>query len=217
MRRAINGPDQPGVVVRARSATASKEQDLEIYWTDQAIRSMETWGLGNAWDEIQYLTANLEGKVLDIACGTGKVSELLSKFPQLDMHGLDISDVLIQKAHERGLPKEKYIVCDATKLPYSNDQFDYSYSIGSLEHFTEQGIVDFVREAHRVTRKASFHQMPTSRSGQDEGWLTTMQSFHNNSVAWWRKWFEPVFREVHVLDSRWEDSLSVGKWFVLKK
>jgi SAM-dependent methyltransferase len=217
MRRALRGPERPGVVVRARSSTAPEEQDLEIYWTEQAIRSMEVWGTGNAWDEIQYLMVGREGKVLDIACGTGKVMEILSGFPRLELYGLDISDVLIRKARERGLPGDRLFACDATSLPFEDGQFDYSYSIGSLEHFTEKGIAGFVGEAHRVTRGASFHQVPVSRSGEDEGWLTTMQSFHNNSVGWWLERFRPAFREVHVLDSRWEDSISVGKWFVLIK
>ena len=161
----------------------------------------------------QFLMANVEGRVLDIACGTGKTMTLLDR-AKLEIMGCDISDQLIEKAIERGLPAESLDVCDATKLPYEANEFDYSYSIGSLEHFTEEGIGKFIDEASRVTRVGSFHMMPTSRSGKDEGWMKTYQSFHNCSPSWWVNRFEKHFKRVRVLDSNWNDQISVGKWFL---
>ena len=53
------------------------------------------------------------------------------------------------KAVERGIPIEKLKVCDATELPYEDDYFNYSYSIGSLEHFTEDQIIKFLISTKR--------------------------------------------------------------------
>ena len=40
------------------------------------------------WNEILYLLMNCEGRVLDIACGTGQVMKiLLSNNENLDVHG----------------------------------------------------------------------------------------------------------------------------------
>jgi ubiquinone/menaquinone biosynthesis C-methylase UbiE len=178
---------------------------------------LETWGEGNVWSEVQLLMVDRQGKTLDIACGTGKTMEILSKFPGLELHGLDISDFLLSKAEQRGIPKDRLRVCDATRTDYSDGEFDYSYSIGSLEHFTEQGIVDFLSEASRLTRKASFHMIPVSRSGKDEGWLKTVQSFHNNSIDWWLKRFTAAYDTVYVCDSKWQDEISVGRWFLCLK
>jgi SAM-dependent methyltransferase len=193
---------------------APDQQQLDVYWDPNMAQMWETWGEGNAWNEIQLLLANCRGRALDIACGTGKVISLLTKFPALEVHGFDISDFLIKKAVERGIPEERLKVCDATKMPYEPGFFDYAYSIGSLEHFTEPGILDFLKETRRVTRTSSFHQIPVSRSGKDEGWRTTFQSYHNNSVAWWLAKYLAVYPVVHVFDSRWEDDRSVGKWFL---
>jgi SAM-dependent methyltransferase len=193
------------------------EQDLEIYWTPEMAAMLETWGEGNVWSEIQLLMVDRQGRTLDIACGTGKTMEILSKFPGLELHGFDISDFLLSKAEQRGIPKDRLRVCDATRTDYSDGEFDYSYSIGSLEHFTEQGIVDFLSEASRVTRKASFHMIPVSRSGKDEGWLKTVQSFHNNSIDWWLKRFTAAYDTVYVCDSKWQDEISVGRWFLCLK
>lgn len=189
-------------------------QDLGVYWDDEMAAILETWGEGNVWNEIQYLLFNQEGKVLDIACGTGKTMEMLLRYPELDLTGFDISDMLIGKARERGLPSEKLFVADATALQFADSSFDFAYSIGSLEHFTEDGLERVIAESRRVVRRSAFHMVPVSRSGRDEGWMTTYQSFFNNSVEWWLTKYHTAFDRIDVLDSAWEDSLSIGKWFI---
>jgi hypothetical protein len=189
-------------------------QDLDIYWDPKMAALLETWGIGNAWNEIQLLLVNVRGSVLDIACGTGKVMTLLEPYKQLEVHGFDISDFLIQKAIDRGIPRDRLKIADATKTGYADKQFDYGYSIGSLEHFTEDGILEFVAETRRIIGRASFHQIPTSRSGKNHGWIKMLQSYHNNSVPWWLERFHSAYKTVHVFDSAWNDKISVGKWFV---
>jgi ubiquinone/menaquinone biosynthesis C-methylase UbiE len=156
--------------------------------------------------------------VLDIACGTGITMEILSKQKSLELYGCDISDFLIGKALKRGIDKKYLEVCDATDMKvYKDNQFDYSFSIGSLEHFTEDGIVKFVSEVNRITKQMSFHMMPVSRSGKNEGWMKTLQSFHNNSVDWWIEKFKSKYTNVFVINSGWKDDISVGKWFICSK
>ena len=202
------------VIGRPIGGAAPSEQDLGVYWDPKMAALLETWGIGNAWNEIQLLLVNASGSVLDIACGTGKVMTLLEPYKQLEVHGFDISDFLIQKAIDRGIPRDRLKIADATKTGYADKQFDYGYSIGSLEHFTEDGVLGFVAETRRIIRRASFHQIPTSRSGKNHGWIKMQQSYHNNSVAWWLQRFHSAFKTVHVFDSAWNDKISVGKWFV---
>jgi len=212
------------LVFRASSAQSNNnnssggkdKQDLDVYWDTEMAEILETWGEKNVWKEIPLLMVNCQGKVLDIACGTGKTMSIISGLP-LDVHGCDISDMLISKASERGIAQDHLMVCDATDMPYENDSFDYAYSIGSLEHFTEDGIIQLLKECHRTVGKSSFHMIPVSRTDKDEGWLKTYQSFHNNSVAWWLGKYKSVYETVYVLDSTWEDPISVGKWFVCVK
>lgn len=193
------------------------KQDLEIYWTAEMAAVLETWGEGNAWTEIEYLMVNCQGKVLDIACGTGKTMQILSKYIDLDIYGIDISNLLIEQALARGIRPERLKIGDATKLDFATDSFDYGYSIGSLEHFTSQGIDECIIECHRVVRATSFHHVPVSRSQTDEGWISPNQSYFNNSEQWWLKKFTAVYPQVYVLDSRWDDVISVGKWFICRK
>jgi ubiquinone/menaquinone biosynthesis C-methylase UbiE len=189
-------------------------QDLDVYWDPAMAAILETWGEGTVWNEIQLIMAGRTGTCLDIACGTGKTMDILNTEKGLDIWGCDISDRLIDDARKRGLRADRLHVGDATQLPYAQGQFDYSYSIGSIEHFTEDGIVAMLRECRRVTRTMAFHNHPISRSGQDEGWIKTIQSYFNNSTGWWEDKYKQAFDTVVILDSKWEDERSVGKWFV---
>ena len=194
-----------------------KEQSLDLYYDEKMAQILDKWGERSTWIEIQHLLFDKKAKVLDIACGTGKVIQILNNIGIKDVHGCDISDFLINKAKQKGIPSEKLVVCDATKLKYKENSFDYSFSIGSLEHFTEDQIEKFLISAKKVTKFYSFHQIPMSRSNEDEGWITPYQSYFNNSEAWWYKHCKKVYQDITILDSTWEDNRSVGKWLILKK
>ncbi len=207
----------PEPVAAGPNAGSPDKQDLDIYWNPEFADMLEHWGEGNAWHEIRYLTALLHGPVLDIACGTGRVMEILSTDLGKDVFGCDISEFLLSKAEERGIARDRLFVEDATAMSFKDDQFAYGYSIGSLEHFTESGIGEFLQECARVVEKQTFHMIPVSRSGTDQGWLKTQQSFFNNSVDWWLQRYRASYPVVQVIDSLWADEISVGKWFVCSK
>lgn len=202
---------------RTHKNNSPDHQDLDVYWDPAMVHLLEIWGDGNVWNEIQFLMINCKGSVLDFACGTGKTIEILSKFPFIEVYGCDISDYLIQKAIERGINKNHLMACDATKTNYPSNYFDYAYSIGSLEHFTEDGIHNFITENHRIIKYLTYHFIPVSKSGKNEGWIKTYQSYFNNSTQWWLDKFNPIYKIVYTLDSVWCDNISDGKWFVCMK
>lgn len=194
-----------------------EKQDLDLYWDPEYAKLLDEWGKDNTWIEIQLILSNCKGKILDIACGTGITIKLLEKFPFLELYGFDISDVLIKKALEKNLAADRLRVADATKTNYRKNEFDYSYSIGSLEHFTLEGINEFIRESAHYTKIASFHMVPVSKSEQEEGWMTTVQSFFNNSESWWYDKFKKHYKDVHIVPSKWEDNISFGRWYICNK
>ncbi len=189
-------------------------QELDVYWDPKMAQMLEEWGKGTVWEEIQYFMVNCKGRVLDIACGTGKMMEINSKFPNITLYGCDISDFLLKKAVERGISEKQLLACDASNMPYETDFFDYAYSIGSLEHFTEEGIANFLKECRRTVKNASFHMVPVSDDGKDHGWVNLYQSYHNNSVEWWLGKYNSVFDTVYVFNSAWRGGGQLGKWFV---
>jgi SAM-dependent methyltransferase len=211
---------QKGVSRSGESSVKQGEsalQSLDIYWDPQMAALLETWGEGNAWHELAFLMACSRGRVLDIACGTGKNIADLSCLANIEFYGCDISDFLIRKAIERGISPERLCVCDATQMEYADNFFDHSYSVGSLEHFTEEGVGKFITETYRITAKSSYHMIPVSKSDNNEGWIQLAQSFFNNSVNWWMTKFRVSYTHVVVIPSLWEDSRSYGKWFICEK
>jgi ubiquinone/menaquinone biosynthesis C-methylase UbiE len=195
-------------------AATPVELALDDYWDPEMAQVLDTWGEGNAWDELDRFLGSKTGRILDIACGTGIVMERLGRISSADIHGCDISDALLKKAVERGISESLLVQCDATKMPYGNDAFDHAYSIGSLEHFTSDGISQVVEQTSRIVTGSVWHMVPVSRSDRDEGWVVRFQSYFNNSINWWVEKCKVHYAKVEVLDSSWSDDISVGKWFV---
>ncbi len=206
------------IIRRNKKRKPQNEQVLDIYWDDGFAEMGEHWGERTVWRELQYLLTNCQGRVLDIACGSGRTIEFCRPFSPCEFYGCDISDSLIRRAIEkRGLDPKRLTICNAMKMPYEDNFFDHAYSVGSLEHFTEEGIRDFLKECYRVTRGATFHHIPVSKSGKDEGWVVTDQGYIHNSIPWWVKKCEEVYPVVQVLGCSWENQISDGIWLVLKK
>lgn len=203
--------------LRNRAKPNADKQDLDLYWDEGYAEDLESWGKDDVWHEIQLLLAGCSGKVLDIACGTGPTIGVLKKFDQIEVHGFDISEMLINRAIKKGIPENRLRVLDGTKTNYADGEFDYSYSIGSLEHFTEEGIAQFMKECARYTKKASFHLIPIVRGAKNEGWIKTTQSYNNNTLDWWLPKFKSEFKEVIPVLSKWEDVISHGYWFICYK
>ena len=189
-------------------------QDIKLYDKDEAAEKIDEWGHGDVWNEIQFIFHDKKGKILDVACGTGKnIIDLQKINTSATFYGCDISQNLLNIARKNGVLENKLICVDATKMSFEENYFDFSYSIGSLEHFTEDGIEKVIDKLHNCTRIASYHMMPTSRDNKNQGWMKTYQTFHNNNQDWWIKKFEKKFSRVYVVDSSWSDFISVGKWF----
>jgi ubiquinone/menaquinone biosynthesis C-methylase UbiE len=216
-RRLLSGTASggPGPAPRPAPVHTGEAQALDVYWDPEFAKILDTWGEGTVWLEIQYLLTGLKGRVLDVACGTGRAIQIVSRFEDLEVHGCDISDLLIGKAREKGIPAERLKVCDAVRTGYPDGAFEASYSIGSLEHFSDTGIGEFLREGRRITKTRAFHLIPISRTGRDEGWIRDgHQEYFNNGEDWWLPRFRAAFPRVRVLASRWESATSVGRWFV---
>jgi len=194
------------------------KQDIKIYDTKLTADKLNEWGKGTTWNEIQMFFISKKGKILDLACGTGlNILDLKKLNPDAEIYGCDISQNLINICIESGIDKKMLICKDATQIEFGENFFDYSYSIGSLEHFTEEGLEDIIKKLHFITKKYSIHMMPVSKKNTNEGWIKTYQTFHNNNTDWWIGKFKKNFSKVDVINSSWEDHISIGKWFICYK
>lgn len=98
---------------------------------------------------LDFLSQNSNGRLLDIACGTGWLLTVAEK-SGLECYGVDISREAIAQAQKSGL--RATIVCyDVDKgLDFPDEFFDYLTCMGSLEHFQQQVLV--IQEMARIAK-----------------------------------------------------------------
>lgn len=91
------------------------------------------------------LDATLEGlalrgdeSLLDVPCGTGElVGRLLIKWPNLRITGVDLSPRMLEHARVKSFADHvKWAQADVSRLPFSNESFDYALCVNSFHYFS---------------------------------------------------------------------------------
>lgn len=91
-------------------------------------------------------------RVLDAACGTGRVTTLLVREGFAEVVGSDVSPAMMAVA-QRQLPQVDFFQGDATRLPFDNDSFDVVTCIGLLMHLDAETRVAVLKELARISRR----------------------------------------------------------------
>jgi SAM-dependent methyltransferase len=95
---------------------------------------------------------NARGAFLDAGCGTGiEVRNLRSRFPDLELYGVDISAVALARAVADNARKEhRFYQAALEALPLGDGVFDYIGSHEVIEHVDDPAPV--LKELHRVLK-----------------------------------------------------------------
>jgi malonyl-CoA O-methyltransferase len=125
--------------------------------------------------------------ILDLGCGTGYCLPLLNKkYPKAKIIGGDLSQGMLDYAKDH-YPKSKsenfnYSICDAEKLPFNDDQFDFIFS-----NFAVQWCDDFntvLSEAYRCLQPGGQLLLSTLAQGTlkelKQAWASADQYQHVN-------------------------------------
>lgn len=91
----------------------------------------------------KYVASNINGKYLDISCGTG----FMFKFTQ--GIGCDFSVRALEICSKR-YPESSFVLCDAHNIPFRDESFDAISCLGSLEHYKDQEKV--LKEIYRILK-----------------------------------------------------------------
>lgn len=99
--------------------------------------------------------ANIQGPILDIPCGTGRMTKMLLE-RGYKVIGADISDAMMRYAKES--TKEyasmvRFIKSDIENLGFNDDSFDAVVTIRLIHHVPPQLHIKILRQLYRVTRK----------------------------------------------------------------
>ena len=131
--------------------------------------------------------------VLDVGCAKGFfLYDLKLKFPGINLTGVDISEYAIANS----IPEIKpYLqVCNATKLPFEDNCFDFVISINTIHNLNRQDCAIALQEIERVTKGSSFITVDAYRNDEEkarmEAWNLTALTMM--SVDEWKQFFLEV-------------------------
>ena len=99
-------------------------------------------------------------KVIEMGCGTGLMAGYLQKLG-LDVIALDLSQAVLNYACEIAKQSNiispcKYEQGDILNLKYKPNTFDVSYSNGVLEHFTDEEIIEILKQQMNISKYVIF-------------------------------------------------------------
>lgn len=124
---------------------------------------------------------NKNWKLLDIGCGNGITAGLLRK-KGFNCFGVDITLDGIKD-------KECFYEAPAWRLPFEDNEFDFTFSTDVLEHLPTDLVDKTIKEIFRVTKIKTFHCIATFFVSTDvKGGVILHQTV--KPIKWWREKFE---------------------------
>jgi len=125
-------------------------------------RMADNYGIWEHLQRYRYAAKRCKGRILDVGCGTGYGTKMLSKEGN-KVYGIDNSQKAIDYA-KQNYPGPEYICCSAEKLPFENSYFDTVTAFEVIEHVQDpERTLD---EIYRVLKKNGdlFISTPNLRS-----------------------------------------------------
>lgn len=125
------------------SGTVQDEVEIQDFSASEYVnKRYQNWGLKyHSYVIRSMLGEKLEGKILDVGCGTGIVHDL---YPNADIVGIDISDGMLK--HHKG----KWIKAPVENVPFKDNYFDLVVCRSTLHHLPDA--VAGLREIKRVLK-----------------------------------------------------------------
>ncbi len=88
-------------------------------------------------------------RLLDVACGTGRLLELIAKRPNVsELVGIDKVPAMLDVARQRLGQRATLLECDAVQLPFGDESFQLITSTSALHYFEDADAI--LREMRRV-------------------------------------------------------------------
>ena len=129
------------VSLKLGSTTTAAIEHYYNAWAKGYDRDIRDWSYRAPEEAAAQLAPHLPNnhpRVLDIGCGTGLVAEALLEVCGCSITGIDISEVSLELAQQRGIYRELRR-CDLQNLPlpFAGDSFDAAVSIGVMTYIAD--------------------------------------------------------------------------------
>jgi SAM-dependent methyltransferase len=123
------------------SVGAGPQQRVRFETYDEDLGQLSWLQAAEAREFASWLGPNA-ASILDVACGSGGVSELLARFLSARVIGVDIDEHAIAAARGRNAPSCSFRVVDANEpLPFPDGSFDAVFSNDSVHHLRDRAAV----------------------------------------------------------------------------
>ena len=142
---------------------------------------------------------------LDVACGTGYLTECLSG----SVIGLDQSASMLAVARRR-LPRAPFIRGDALQIPFRSQEFDCLVAAHFYGHLDQQARRMFLDEARRVSRSMLVIDAAQRDDVPPEEYQERVLSDGSRHVVY-KRYFTP---EGLIAETGASRTLHAGRWFV---
>ncbi|KST69316.1 class I SAM-dependent methyltransferase [Mastigocoleus testarum] len=114
---------------------------------------------------LQGLTINSDSRILDLCCGSGQATQILTKISR-NVTGLDASPLSLQRAKEN-VPQANYVEAFAENIPFAENKFDLVHTSAALHEMQPEQLQKILKEVYRILQPGGvfavvdFHQ-PTN-------------------------------------------------------
>lgn len=89
-------------------------------------------------------------RILDVGCGTGTILKRFSKKCNVECHGIDVEEEMLQEARAK-CPQMDIQLCSCDATPYEDEYFDVIVACMAYHHFPDREA--FEKEASRIIKK----------------------------------------------------------------
>lgn len=177
------------------------------------LRFINRW-IGDTWALRKTLLREIEQKdlhefsVLDVGAGSGELLREIAKFARksnrkANLVGLELNEISANSivSESKEFNEISAIRGNALQLPFADNSFDYTICSLFTHHFTDENIVQILREFNRVSRLGFFvidlHRHPIayglyksfcvafriSRLVREDGSLSVLRGFKLNELS----------------------------------
>lgn len=98
-----------------------------------------------------------KGKIIEVGCGTGIITAEMAH-EGYNSYGLDINERILDLAKKLefeyfGENKAEFLNQSLFELNFSKDYFELCYSVGVMEHFEDEQIIDSLKKQFKIAKK----------------------------------------------------------------
>ena len=135
-------------------ATILREWSYRYQWLYDAFSRMAALSVGGEARfrqlALQGLTIYPETKVLDLCCGSGQATQVLTQYSR-EVTGLDASPLSLKRARQN-VPQAQYVEAFAEEMPFSDFQFDLVHTSVALHEMESGQLSSILKEVYRVLK-----------------------------------------------------------------